>query len=396
MIGNKIQSGQINLSCEQRVAFVQSFGISAPGGGSRILRALLKDAPAAWKSFATGSRPPVPAFGTEMHLAARPFFGRLENTRLRPFFEMLGPLFENRLQRRLEKELIRFRATAVHSIPHGSDFVIAWRISVRLGLRFFVSIHDDLIDTVARSPTARRDLIIFKKIWREADARFVISEPLGVEYSSRYGKRPYEIITDGTEAFCEPRPCATKRINIYFMGLFHVRYEPNLECLIRAVEILHTRKNSLVALITLRCGKLRSRFKPVGADVRVLPFGTESQVESDFNDADLLYLPLPFGTEDIPFVRFSLSTKMVTYLASGIPILFHGPENSAAHKILSESEAAFVFNSLRPEDLADLIEKIIANPEISHARVANSLKLARLRFRLQDQRARFWSKILCA
>ena len=26
-----------------------------------------------------------------------------------------------------------------------------------------------------------------------------------------------------------------------------------------------------------------------------------------------------------PFVRFSLSTKLVTYLGSGLPIIYHGP-----------------------------------------------------------------------
>lgn len=394
MIGKKIQSGQINLSCEQRIAFVQSFGISSPGGGSRILRSLLKDAPATWKSFATGSRPPVPAFGTELHLPERPFFGRLENTRFRPFFEMLVPLFENRLQRGLEKELVRFGATAVHVIAHGANFISVWRAARRLGLRVFLSVHDDLVVTLPMNCTARRALNFFPRIWREAEARFVISKPLGDEFCSRYGERSYEIITDGAKVFREPRGRVSGRFNIYFMGLFHLRYEPNLACLTRAVEILQIQNPSFAVSITLRCGGLRRGFKPGGAPFRILPFGSESDVEEDLGEMDFLYMPLPFGCEDEAFVRFSLSTKMVTYIGSGIPILFHGPKNSAAYGVLSESGAALFFDSLDSQAMAAFLAQTICNPRACLSCIEKSLELARTRFRLEEQRERFWGGIL--
>jgi hypothetical protein len=128
--------------------------------------------------------------------------------------------------------------------------------------------------------------------------------------------------------------------------------------------------------------------------ITILPFGSELDVEKDLNEMDLLYMPLPFGSESEAFVRFSLSTKMVSYLSSGNPILFHGPKNSAAYDLLSEANAAFAFNSLESLPLADLILKIIENPEISKTHIFNSLKLARSRFSLHDQRAKFWSNIL--
>jgi len=127
--------------------------------------------------------------------------------------------------------------------------------------------------------------------------------------------------------------------------------------------------------------------------VRILPFSSESDVENDLAEIDLLYLPLPFGVENEFFVRFSLSTKMVTYLASGIPILFHGPKNSAACALLSEADAALNFNSLDAELLAQLLSKTLQTPKALESFVEKSLALARWRFRLEDQQKRFWSAI---
>jgi hypothetical protein len=308
--------------------------------------------------------------------------------------EKIGPLFENRFQRRLEKQLVAFRATGVHCIPHGADFIPAWHAAQRLGLPFFVSIHDDLSVTLPANPAGRRALDVFPRLWREAEARFVISKPLGLEFCSRYGVRSYEIITDGAEVFHPPRARVAGRLNIYFMGLFHLRYEPNLSCLTRAGEILKRQHPTLEVSITLRCGGLRRGFNPGGTPVKTLPFGSESDVQEDLGGVDLLYMPLPFQSEEAAFVRFSLSTKMVTYLGSGIPILFHGPKNSAAHGVLSEADAALVFDSLDAGAMAGFLANFVRNPEDSVPRVERCLDLARARFRLSDQRERFWRDIL--
>ena len=376
-----------------RIAFVQPFGIGSPGGGPRILRALLRDAPIEWKSFATGTRVPPPPFGTEMHLPSRPFFGWLERSRLRTVLEKIAPFFENHFQRCLEKELIAFRATGVHCIPHGANFIPVWRAAQHLNLRFFANIHDDLLASLPMDSIGRRALNFFPKIWREAAARLVISKQLGDEFCSRYGERHYEVITDGAEVFHHPRARVAGRLNIYFMGLFHLRYEPNLSCLTRAVEILQRQNPSLMVSITLRCGGLRRGFHPGGAPVKILPLGSESDVENDLTEMDLLYMPLPFQSEDEAFVRFSLSTKLVTYLVSGIPILFHGPKNSAACALLSEAYAALIFDSLELKAMAELLANVVLNPEDCLSCVERSLLLARRQFQLSDQRNRFWTNL---
>ena len=376
-----------------RIAFVQPFGLGSPGGGPKILRALLEDAPVDWKSFAAGVRPPSVPFVVEDHLPLRPSFGRLEQTRFHRFLKKLNPLFEGKFERRLESACRKFGATDLHSIPCGADFAASWRVARRLGLKFHLNVHDDQFATPGRHVLGPQAINLLPEIWRDADSRFVISEPLGWEYCSRYGERPYEIITDGVETLGSLRVAIPNRLNIYFMGLFHNRYEPNLACLSEAVEILRKNHPEWQAGIRLRCGAMRRGFRPGGTSIQILPFGTESDIENDLAQVDLLYMPLPFGPEDEFFVRFSLSTKMVTYLGSGIPILYHGPQNSAAHGVLTAGGAAFTFDSLHAAALAEILARVVAHPELGRQHAGRALELAFAKFLLSDQRSRFWGSI---
>ena len=378
-----------------RVAFVQAFGLNSPGGGPRILRALLQDAPAQWTSFCTHPEPPSkPAFGMEEHVPIRPWFGRIERTRFSWMPNKLEPLFARRFERKLERRLKSCGATAVHSIPHGLDFIHAHRIARRLGLKFFVNVHDDVRHTAARVSGNEECLTRLDEIWKDADGRFVISEQLGEEYCDRYGRRPYHVITDGLESLAKPCARPESVLRIYFMGLFHIRYEPNFRVLLDAIELVRKERPGLTVSAIFRCGGLRSSVIRDFRGLTVLPFGSEADVDADMREADLLYLPLPLSEDAGDFVRYSLSTKMITYLGSGLPILYHGPEVAAACSVLSGRDAAFRCCGLDSITLAEVLRKIVDQPAEVSAKVSNALSLAETRFMLRDQRRRFWEAVI--
>jgi len=104
--------------------------------------------------------------------------------------------------------------------------------------------------------------------------------------------------------------------------------------------------------------------------------------------ADLLYMPIPFGEAYEKFARYSLSTKMVTYAGSGVPILYHGPAASAAYDLLSRNNAAFLLPTLEPEEIAETLSGL-TQPRRAEV-VANALALAKREFMLADQRRKFW------
>jgi glycosyltransferase involved in cell wall biosynthesis len=124
-----------------------------------------------------------------------------------------------------------------------------------------------------------------------------------------------------------------------------------------------------------------------------LPFSSEGDVARDLEEADLVYLPLPFGESFEPFVRLSLSTKLVTYLGSGVPILYHGPRIAAVADLLAENDAAFIQTALDPDSLASQLTEFQKQPALGRQKAMNALALAKRDFTLQAQRDRFWNAI---
>ena len=105
--------------------------------------------------------------------------------------------------------------------------------------------------------------------------------------------------------------------------------------------------------------------------------------------ADLLYMPIPFGEAYEKFARYSLSTKMVTYAGSGVPILYHGPAASAAYDLLHKNNAAILLH--HPGAGRNRGSACRIDPAKSERILpTNALALAEREFMLVDQTRKFW------
>jgi hypothetical protein len=175
------------------------------------------------------------------------------------------------------------------------------------------------------------------------------------------------------------------------MGLFLLPYEPNLVALQRALKLFQEQNPRYEVSLTLRCGGVRRHALVHPRLVKILPFGSEKEAESDMENADILYQPLSLELSDRHFTAFSLSTKMITYLGTGLPILFHGPTNSAAGSLLRRHRAAFMCATNNVKTLAALLL------EIGSAKrgqvVTSALALAQSQFHLEAVRRRFWQAL---
>ncbi len=384
------------LPASEALVFVQPFGLRSAGGGPRILRALLKHAPIPFLSVCTlPEKPPASDVGPEIHLPLRPYFGRIEHTRFARVPHWSTPFFARPFERRLERTMRATSARAIHAIPHsGMDFYQAYQIARKLRLPYFLQIHDDLIYSIYPFGDEAAAHAALRETWLGADARFVISERLGEEYSRRYGTKEYVLVTDGLEQVAEaPVQRSGDGLQIYFMGLFHLSYEQNLQIFLEALAQL--RREGAPVTMTLRCGGVRRHVIADYEDfLRILPFASEEEVHRDMESADLLYLPLPFQKEQDLFVRFSLSTKMVTYLGSGIPILYHGPQASAAYDLLRKHDAALLPEGNDPAAIAQTLRALLADRSQGGANASRALELARKEFILREIAQRFWGKVM--
>jgi len=373
------------------IVFVQPFSLRSAGGGARILRALLEQAPFPWRSICSSSGKPKP-WRDELHVRSRPSWGRIEHSRLAALPRKTRRLFVRFFRNRLKRRCLQLGARAIHAVPHaGLDFAEAHRVARELSVPFFLSLHDDLAYTADAMDAKKRETTM-TAAWRDAAARFVISEALGDEYCRRYGEREYQVVTDGLSSLSSPRPAVDSNVlRVYFMGLFHMGYERNLRALLDGVAIFEREFPGRSISLTMRCEHVRPQVLEGAKSVTVLPFADEAQVQCDLQDADLLYMPIPFGAEHELFARYSLSTKMVTYVGSGVPILYHGPPTSAAFALLNKHRAAIEITSLEPAEVAIAFAELNATRKAEVA--ANALALAEREFMIADQYRKFWRTI---
>lgn len=377
------------------IAFIQPFGLQGSGGGSRILRALLDTSHPPVVSINTGIYPAGPPLTVrELYVPIRRNMGRIERTRFGRHFPVmegiLRPIFEKRLRKALHEEQIK----QIHFVAHAYDTVAVSRIASELNIPIFLSVHDDLEYTSHAHPRLQEMLKAMEEMWQNAASIYVISDEIGREYARRYGSREYHIVTDGLAKVANgPRKRSGQSLHVYFMGLFHLGYRPNLRALLDALKLIRMRHPTWDISVTCRSG---SMYCPIRADdvpITVLPFAPESEVEKDMLAADLLYQPLPFDPASSGFAKFSMSTKQVTYLGSGLPILYHGPSNAAACTLLSKHDAGLICTNLDPETIA---KQLLESAPRFEAIVRNALTLARERFMLADQQRRFWEPIKAA
>lgn len=373
----------------EKILFVQPFSLGSPGGGARILRALLERAPLAWQSVCASPQKPR-VWPNETYLRSRPFWGRVEHSRFAAIPNATAPFFAPLFRRRLKQLCVKLHACAIHVVPHAVlDFAQAQAVARELALPFFISMHDDLAYTAVGITRRQQREAAMRNAWREASACFVISEALGREYCERYGARDYHVVTDGLSALTQPRAGAdSNELRIYFMGLFHLVYERNLRALLDGLKIFERQHPLISVRLTCRCEHIRAHVLDGAKAVTILPFASEAQVRKDMESADLLYMPIPFGEAYEKFARYSLSTKMVTYAGSGVPILYHGSAASAAYDLLRKNNAAILLTTLDPEEIAETLSGLTRGKRAHIA--ANALALAGREFMLVDQTRKFW------
>jgi glycosyltransferase involved in cell wall biosynthesis len=379
------------------IAFIQPMGLHSEGGGARILRALIENPPIPAESLlsivTTLTPPPSTSVLPEVHRPLRPHFGRIESTRLGPWCWGISPLYVKGVIHCLEELFEEHNIKTIHAVPHGQEFWHAFEIAQRTKRRYILNCHDDLHHSLAGRPDKNLGLQRQAIAWQKADAVLVISEQMGEKYNELWGKRPYEVITDGLSNLTpEKKERPAKSLRVYFMGSVHISYHENFIALGKALDLISTQNPDWKVEMIVRGHPPAMTTK---ISVKILPWGTEKDVEKDMEDADFLYLPLPFATRHEWFSRYSLSTKMVTYLGTGLPILYHGPADAAAAHTLHSQKAAILCKSLVPEEIAKQIMLQANNPEACKQMVAGALTLAKQKFMLQDQRERFW-RILTA
>jgi glycosyltransferase involved in cell wall biosynthesis len=382
-----------------KFAFYQPFSLGEMNGGSKILRSVAEHSPIPVISLCSAYRLQKPQWqgGREMLLPFRPTLGRIDRSRFFRLGYHLEEWYRSRFQRKLEAWIAGEGITHLHITPHHfGDFIAAHQACKKTQTHCLVSIHDDYRHTASGKKYALKHENKLGHLWQQADVRFVITRQLGDEYNNRYGKAIYHVHTDGCRTFPPPQlKAAPACVNVFYMGLFIPYYRQNFDCLLEALGKAHEQSMGTKTFkLILRTEGYQPTHVPAGVAVEARGFTSPDIVERELQEADLVYLPLPFANEWSNLNRFSLSTKMVSYLHSGIPILYHGPAQAAAYEYLKENKCALHWLDLEANPAA---QKLLDSFGDSKPRIGLSTaarQVAVRDFDAETLRHQFWTQAL--
>jgi len=362
----------------------QSFSLYANGGGNRILRRLYQGHEADVVSLAIEQGYYKPATGAirEKIIPAIPLRRSWMKWRSRDVATwMREKPFKQYTINRIRREARAIDCDVVHIMSCGPWSTALCNEETLAGRKLWISVHDHFATT--QCPFKDASLL-----WNRADRRLVISPELGNEYQRLFGHLPYELITDGVleNEISAPGETMHEPFMIYFAGLLHIEYIPLFRVLADALDLL-TKKGYSFKLVFrgtqqlpfLKDRLFRTWYLPVSLDNQVL--------KNDLDAASILYLPIKFTDPD--FYRYSLSTKMVGYLGARGSILYHGPHDSAAARLLRETRSAISCTSL---DVDNLVTSILQLINEKNTISSNAKELVRNRFSLEGIQKRFWQE----
>jgi glycosyltransferase involved in cell wall biosynthesis len=115
-----------------------------------------------------------------------------------------------------------------------------------------------------------------------------------------------------------------------------------------------------------------SKYKSVTVHPK-LPY---EQVPISMAAADLLVIPYDFDRQSVQFIKFSMSTKVSEYMASGTPILVYAPEETAVVKYARSEKWGSVVSQRNKTLLKQMIIQLIQTPDLRESLGSQARNLA--------------------
>ena len=368
-----------------RLLVATEFPPNAPGGGGAIVRQMLKAWPLErlfwWSCQPEGNQ----IFGQQVaghSVAAIPpkFYPNRRARELKCW--LLEKFWTPWAARHFRRTLVAVQPDVVWIIPHCWSIPPLARAMPRAGIGFHVSIHDypDVRSLANRFGTAqcRRLSRCVDQLYLQAGTRDTVCQQMSDDIQARTGAtggvnrcgleaEDFTMLQVMGQSSAASPGCrreeaeAGQAIRIAYAGTIIVEHE--------------------FALFATALGKIRPLLP---RRLTLEFFGDHSYRRRTWFDAEWMTehgsLPLPrlaaalrkctWGfspmalTDDDPrYNRFSLPTKLVSYLAAGLPILVLGHPESSVAKMASGYRLGFGSTATDPETLAAQLLPVLAEPE---------------------------------
>lgn len=307
-----------------------------------------------------------------------------------------------RIARRVAMRAKKAGIEAVFGVGPGVSVWTSHRIAQHLGVPLHLWIHDDPV-AYAQKWKAPRPIIkqvrrCFIEAYRSAAERYTISTPMRDEYRQLTG-RDATVLPPSVDGADTPAVSRSRsdRIRIGFAGSLvdpesWERFLLAMHAVFGQVPI--ERQPEITVFAEPRDVPVPRVVRECGW-VRVRGWQPQATVDRELAAMDYLYLSLWFGPSHRTFVRTSFSTKFVSYLKVGAPILCHVPADSAIAEFVRRCPVGPILDST---DVATLTHRLrsIFRDEAWHNRIIDAREHALALFDRKVLARRFQERLMSA
>jgi hypothetical protein len=267
--------------------------------------------------------------------------------------------------RRIARRFARatWQPQAILTIAHGHGWLIAAAAARKLRVPLHLIVHDDVFPNMFLSADMKPAFDKrFGDVYRFASSRLCVSPFMAEEYERLYGKKGDVIYPcrprKGPE-FSEPsaRTISThqSKLNFAYAGSLFIR--GYTELLGALAKVLAVRGHTLTVFSSLDAQSAR-QFGLEGAHVSLRAMVPRNELIPLLNkEADVLFAPMSFDPVDRSNMEVCFLSKLTDYTASGLPLLFCGPEYGSAMKWAKENPGVAECIE-QPDDLDGAVQRL--------------------------------------
>lgn len=219
------------------------------------------------------------------------------------------------------------------------------------------------------------------------------NECLGMEYLQRYGihttviHNPFDLAAYEMNISSEPVARDPAEVKIVYTGAV---YEAHYSAVRNLISAIKTRQTPGLKLhIYTPQSEHRLETNGISGPVVIHKHLPNNLMANIQHEANLLFLPLAFGSGYPDIIRTSAPGKMGEYLASGTPVLVHAPKDSFVSWYFEKYRCGLVVAENDPTLLAKAIEHLTTDEKLCKELTQNARIQAKTDFNAQNARRLF-------
>ncbi len=298
---------------------------------------------------------------------------------LRNLLWKIGKWDTKELKEWLEKE----KPTSIFFVA--GDYTFAFDIAIKISKDYNIPIYIFFSDEFYRKEISKKTLgaRIYKSIYRKKFKRtimyakeyFCISEAMEEFYEEEFTKRGIVLMnTTNIESENEIRK-TSKKIIRYIGNLGYDRWK-NIISIGNVVKKINDKYEKEKLIFEVYSGeknrKITDKLKSTEG-IAYKGYIEATEVKKKILESDILIHTEDFNKENIQKVKYSVSTKIPDYLASGRLLIAYGPEEIESNEYIKRNEAGIVVNS--EKELEIVLENILSGEIDTKSIINNAINL---------------------